>query len=122
MTSLWVTEGGKLLEVLNSYVPVRAGYVFDGWYLDEGCTQKVSPTAVAMQDMTVYAKWNKLYEWALNRKKATLKKGKKIWLSIDGLENSRITWTSSNKKIASVTKSGRVKAKRKGSGYRNQIF
>ena len=117
MTNVWVTEGGKLLEALGGYVPVRAGYVFDGWYLDERCTQRVSPDTVTQPNTSVYAKWSKLYSWELNKKKVTIKKGKTTRLFIDGLENSRITWSTSKKKVASVTKNGKVKAKKKGTAY-----
>ena len=117
MTNVWVTEGGKLLEALGGYVPVRAGYVFDGWYLDERCTQRVSADTVTQPNTSVYAKWSKLYSWELNKKKVTIKKGKTTRLFIDGLENSRITWSTSKKKVASVTKNGKVKAKKKGTAY-----
>lgn len=117
MTSLWVTEGSKLLEALSGYVPVRAGYVFDGWYLDERCTQRVSPDTIAQPDISVYVKWSKVYDWKLNKKKVTIKKGKTVRLSVNGLESSRITWTTSKKKVATVTKTGKVKAKKKGTAY-----
>jgi len=37
--------------------PTRPGYKFDGWYLDEDCTQPVLRTYVLTKDTTIYAKW-----------------------------------------------------------------
>lgn len=39
------------------YTPVRAGYLFAGWYADEALTKPVS-TIVLVKDTTIYAKWN----------------------------------------------------------------
>ena len=38
------------------YIPVRTGYVFQGWYKDEALTQPVS-SIVLVDDTTLYAKW-----------------------------------------------------------------
>lgn len=41
--------------------PVRAGYVFGGWYTDEACTEAFEfENAVVTEDMTLYAKWTKI--------------------------------------------------------------
>ncbi len=43
-----------------TYVPVREGYVFGGWYSDEACTEGNEVTMVEASvhaDTTVYAKW-----------------------------------------------------------------
>ena len=43
---------------LNSYVPQKAGYVFEGWYSDSKYSAKI--TSVTLNDnTTVYAKWEK---------------------------------------------------------------
>ena len=51
----------------------------------------------------------------LNKKKATLNKGEKLTLkaTVSG-ESQKVTWKSSNSKIATVTKSGKVTAKKAG--------
>ncbi|MBQ7202585.1 MAG: Ig-like domain-containing protein [Eubacterium sp.] len=49
----------------------------------------------------------------LNKKKATLIKGKTVKLKVKGTKK-KVKWTSSNKKVATVTKKGLVKAKKKG--------
>lgn len=49
------------------------------------------------------------------KKKVTLCKGSSCSLKIKGLKNKKtVTWKSSNKKIATVSKKGLVRAKRKG--------
>ncbi len=40
----------------------RAGFSFDGWYLDEAGTQPVVTTAVVTANLTVFAKWTALSE------------------------------------------------------------
>lgn len=39
--------------------PVREGYVFEGWYLDENFETPYSFNTVATDDITLYAKWTK---------------------------------------------------------------
>ena len=55
----------------------------------------------------------------LNKKKVTIKKGKTFQLKVTKLSpanafNQKVTWKSSNTKIATVDKNGKVKAKKKG--------
>ena len=38
------------------YTPVRAGYLFQGWYADQALTRAVS-SVVLTKDTTIYAKW-----------------------------------------------------------------
>ena len=38
--------------------PERRGYVFDGWYRDEACTQVYDFSAIVEGDLTLYAKWS----------------------------------------------------------------
>ncbi len=41
----------------NYYEPVKAGYVFEGWYLDDACTHPVTFNKMPEGGITVYAKW-----------------------------------------------------------------
>lgn len=82
--------------------------------LDEGYTQKAGSGNITTDGMHVYAKWRKINSWKLNKSKASLKQGKSLKLSVAGLKNTQITWKTSNKKVASVSKSGVVKAKKAG--------
>lgn len=38
--------------------PVKAGFKFDGWYMDEALTEKFDPDAKITSSMTLYAKWS----------------------------------------------------------------
>ena len=62
----------------------------------------------------------------LNKKKATLRYKKKLKLKATvtpkNATNKKITWSSSKKKYATVTKSGIVKAKKKGIGHTVKIY
>ncbi len=40
--------------------PVRAGYVFKGWYADEDCTVEYNFATPVTADITIYAKWAQL--------------------------------------------------------------
>ena len=41
-----------------AYVPTRTGYIFDGWYLEARCINKVSDgTYTPMSNITLYANW-----------------------------------------------------------------
>lgn len=45
-------------ETVSSYTPEpREGYTFDGWYKDEGFTQKYDFSASVDSNITLYAKW-----------------------------------------------------------------
>lgn len=64
----FITNGGSALDTikfqegkvvdLEKYVSEKEGYIFDGWYLDEGLTNKVSQIKIE-KDTSVYAKWTK---------------------------------------------------------------
>ena len=49
----------------------------------------------------------------LNKKSVTLKVGKTVTLKVKGTKK-KVKWVSSNKKVATVTQKGKVKAKKKG--------
>lgn len=47
--------------LLASFIPKRAGYVFSGWYANKSCTgEPVSILRVLFSNATLYAKWTKL--------------------------------------------------------------
>ena len=50
-----VMENGKKVSDLD--VPSKDGYVFDGWYSDEGLTVKVSDDTVLTDGMTLFSKF-----------------------------------------------------------------
>ncbi len=53
-----VVEGGNAGTVSS---PVREGYDFDGWFLDESGTQTFDLFGEADRDRTLYAKWTKVH-------------------------------------------------------------
>lgn len=63
------TNGGSKIEsqkvmygktVNLSDVPVKNGYIFTGWFLDENCTQEFNPNDdVIISDITLYSAWEK---------------------------------------------------------------
>lgn len=50
----------------------------------------------------------------LNKKKATIKVGKAIKLKLKNAKAKKVKWRSTNKKVATVSKKGTVKARKKG--------
>jgi len=90
--------------------------------LDKGsvvitCKAKDNPGIKAECKITVSDKL--ITKIGLNQKKYTLKKGKTLVLKVKTLKpadalTQKFTWTTSNKKVATVDKNGKVKAKGKG--------
>ncbi|MDO4281884.1 MAG: leucine-rich repeat protein, partial [Peptococcaceae bacterium] len=67
-TALAITDGGTFVEGTEFEAgklatPIRDGYVFDGWYSDQGLTQEVTDN-VAEAGQTYYAKWTESSESA----------------------------------------------------------
>lgn len=98
--------------------PTKSGYKFDGWYLGN---EKYQFTEKVSKDITLTAKWIKVINVeSLKISNTTLKleKGKTSTLTVeitpDNATNKTITWTSSNSKVASVSKTGKVTALSKG--------
>lgn len=59
----------------------------------------------------MYSKAKKI---SINKKSATLIKGKTLKLKLKNAKASKVKWSSSKKKVATVSKKGKVKAKKKG--------
>lgn len=45
--------------------PVRAGYAFDGWYLDEGLYEPFNFSTPIRQDTVLYAKWEQVVKYTV---------------------------------------------------------
>jgi uncharacterized repeat protein (TIGR02543 family) len=84
----------------NDYAP-KTGNSTDNTNTD---TSKTKKTKVKTKKSTK--------KIALNKKKATLKRGKKLTLKLKNA-SGKIKWKSSNKKIATVSSKGKVKVKKK---------
>lgn len=81
-------------------------------------TVTVTSTSGAAARIKIYVvKKVDIKKLTMNKKKAVLKEGKKLTLTVTKnpvTATNKITWSSSNKKVASVNSKGVVKAKRKG--------
>lgn len=63
----FATDGGSFIKALelplgtivdvNDYVPVKDGYIFDGWYSEPRTKQERVDKIVLTENITVYAKW-----------------------------------------------------------------
>ncbi len=42
---------------LSKYAPIRSGYTFDGWYLDQALTKPAGKLLTLDENITLYAKW-----------------------------------------------------------------
>ena len=115
--------------------PTRSGYTFEGWYKDSGFTKQITLIeAGTTGEITVYAKWNKIEDnngnkdtetkevkvskITLNKTQAGMKKGETLTLKAvvtpSKATNKAVKWSSSNKKVATVDKNGKVKALQNG--------
>lgn len=48
---------GAALKLLTQSYVTRAGYAFDGWYTDAGCTTAFTTATMPAKNITLYAKW-----------------------------------------------------------------
>lgn len=48
---------GAALKLLTQSYVTRAGYAFDGWYTDAGCTTAFTTGTMPAENITLYAKW-----------------------------------------------------------------
>lgn len=55
---------------LSSFIPVRNGYVFEGWYKEAALKNQVTSITLA-EDVTVYAKWTQLFTLTFDTKKGS---------------------------------------------------
>ena len=62
--SALIGQGVPIAEEYQEYVPDlpdgQEGFVFDGWYLDEGCTVAYTWSKMPIGGITVYAKWRQV--------------------------------------------------------------
>ena len=106
--------------------PSRKGYTFAGWFTGKDCKTAYDFNSKVTGDITLYAKWNKIpdqssntpkkYKVSLNASSIPLQKGKSTTAVKATLTkgDSIAKWKSSNNKIATVDKKGKITAKKTG--------
>ena len=106
--------------------PSKTGFTFAGWFTDKDCTTAYDFSSKVTGDITLYAKWDKIpdqsfntptkYKVSLNASSIPLQKGKSTTAVKATLTkgDSIAKWKSSNKKIATVDKHGKITAKKTG--------
>ena len=106
------------------------GWTFGGWYTDEACTSAYDFTTPVTTDITLYAKWRKIYvpgpvpthspldpvpEIKDDTTKLYLVKGQKFTLGVDwSLDGSDKDKLKAYKKLLGISKKGKVTAKKAG--------
>lgn len=99
------------------YDPVREGYTFQGWAVEEYAgNYMVYIYPHFQEDFTLNAVWKKNPQPPkpkLNKTKVTLDVGKTYQLRLSNAPG-KVTWKSVNSSIVSVSSSGKIKAKKSG--------
>ena len=94
ITVTFVANGGSKIEPLTVAYgstitlpddPVKEGYIFDGWYVDEECTQLFSSFSALTSDITLYANYTEDATANLNSCKGSLDSSIPALIAIIGL-------------------------------------
>lgn len=105
---------------------VRTASGVTGFCRTNGILDLSKITSTTVKNMTEPPKKVSVQKVKLNKKKATLRYGKKLKLKATitptNATNKKVKWYSSNKKYAKVTQKGVVKAKKKGIGKTVKIY
>ena len=64
---IFASDGGSYIRPLEKessttvnlceYIPIKEGYIFDGWYFDPRTKEQKAETVTLNENITVYAKW-----------------------------------------------------------------
>ena len=113
LSPLVVAEGGK---VTLPTVPKNDGYAFDGWYKDEAYTTAWNDNDTVNSDITLYAKWNKSVSGVsvspseVKFTKAGETSQIKVTVTPADAANTKVTYKSSDTKVATVDANGKITA------------
>ncbi len=116
--SVILTTGNDFFNKLPT--PTRSGYTFAGWYTDMTWANKVTSSTTVTSNTTFYAKWEQegppgiSIQISKKEMKTTERQSLKAILSPGNTVETDVTWTSSDTKIATISKSGVVYAKKPG--------
>lgn len=104
-------------------VPVKKGYEFTGWYTKSNGkgTKYTADSEMPEKDLTLYAGWKKITQYAtavkFNAKSVTVGVGESVALNAvttPVLTLDKLTWSSTNTKIAAVSDKGVITGKSAG--------
>lgn len=104
-------------------VPVRKGYEFTGWYTKSNGkgTKYTADSEMPEKDLTLYAGWKKITQYAtavkFNAKSVTVGVGESVALNAvttPVLTLDKLTWSSTNTKVATVSEKGVITGKSAG--------
>lgn len=113
LSPLVVAEGGKV--TLPTGLK-NEGYAFDGWYKDEAYTTAWKENDTVNEDITLYAKWNKSVTGVsvATPEERFTKAGEtsdiKVTVTPEDAANTRVTYKSSDTKVATVDANGKITA------------
>ena len=111
----FIMEVGKKIEKIMP-ISDKEGYTTLGWYTSKTGGTKVTKDTIVTGDMHLYPRWQEIVASSIKLDKSSLKvvKASVTNLSATILPantlNKTITWTSSNSKVATVDKNGKVTA------------
>lgn len=101
-----VSDSGVVTAVDSGTCTIGASFISDGKVYESSCKVTVKKNDVKVKKITP------------SKKKLTLKKGTSETITLKfspaNVYNTKVTWSSSNKKIATVSKKGKITAKKKG--------
>ena len=113
LSPLVVAEGGKV--TLPTGLK-NEGYALDGWYKDEAYTTAWKENDTVNEDITLYAKWNKSVTGVsvATPEERFTKAGEtsdiKVTVTPEDAANTRVTYKSSDTKVATVDANGKITA------------
>ncbi|EQC2101317.1 BspA family leucine-rich repeat surface protein [Listeria monocytogenes] len=93
-------------EYWEEMIPVKEGYYFDGWYLDQDCTNKFDFSLPAAVSTTIYAKWVENYTVVIP---ASISLNEATELKVEGINRgSKTLSVGLNRLATSVSESNKL--------------
>ena len=87
-----IGQGITIADKYRNYEPAlpssEEGYVFEGWYLDEGCTTKYVWDTMPVGGIQVYAKWRQVQYRVF------------LHTGLTAIDDTKLTWGSENQKLS----------------------
>lgn len=117
-STTYITEGTSF--TLEDYEGTRTGYTFEGWSYSGNVYAPGSTLVMGSSNITLTAVWEPIVPTSitLNREEATINTSDSITLvaTIDPSDalNTRVTWSSSNTNVATVSSTGVVRGVNEG--------